>query len=98
MPPQSQDRPLLILLAAYNGATYLSEQIQSIQRQSFTRWRLLVRDDGSSDQTRQVVQQLATRDPRIEWLEDERGRLGALRNFGALMEAALLTPAQYVAF
>jgi glycosyltransferase involved in cell wall biosynthesis len=89
---------ILILLAAYNGAAYLAEQIESIRRQSFTRWRLLVRDDGSSDGTPEVVRRWAGRDTRIELHTDGRGRLGVVGNFAALAEAALQTPAPYVAF
>lgn len=87
-----------ILLAAYNGAAYLAEQIESIRRQSYPDWRLLIRDDGSTDQTVDIVRDFAARDPRIELLADDRGRLGVLGNFAALAEAALERPACYVAF
>ena len=38
-----------ILLALYNGAPYLSEQLDSLVAQSHTDWRLLVSDDASVD-------------------------------------------------
>ena len=37
-----------ILLATYNGAAFVEEQIRSIMAQTFTQWRLLVHDDGST--------------------------------------------------
>jgi glycosyltransferase involved in cell wall biosynthesis len=92
------DAPVRILLAAYNGAEWLAEQLESIQRQTFTHWRLLVRDDGSSDGTPDIVRAFAARDGRIELLADGGGRLGLLGNFAVLMEAALQTSAGYFAF
>lgn len=48
-----------ILLATYNGEKYLREQLDSILRQTNTDWRLVVRDDGSSDQTPAIIQEYA---------------------------------------
>jgi glycosyltransferase involved in cell wall biosynthesis len=90
--------PVLILLATYNGAAYLREQIESIQRQTFSDWRLLIRDDGSTDATRDIVHQYIAGDSRIELLCDTRGRLGLLKNFATLAEAALERSAHYIAF
>jgi glycosyltransferase involved in cell wall biosynthesis len=42
---------MTILLSTYNGEAFLAEQLASIKTQSFTNWRLLWRDDGSSDNT-----------------------------------------------
>ena len=44
-----------ILLGTYNGATFLPEQIDSILKQSFTDWKLIIRDDGSSDGTTEIL-------------------------------------------
>lgn len=88
----------LILLATYNGAPYLAEQIRSIQRQSFSDWQLLARDDGSSDQTPAILRGFAAEDSRIKVLEDNRLRLGVTGNFNALCEAALKTPSNYFFF
>ena len=38
-----------ILMATYNGESYIAEQIDSSLNQSFSEWRLRVRDDGSTD-------------------------------------------------
>lgn len=87
-----------ILLATYNGAEYLPEQIASIQAQTHHHWRLLVRDDGSTDATVSIVRKFAAADRRIELLDDGRGNLGVVGNFAALADAALKQPARYVAF
>ena len=36
-----------IIMATYNGAEYIVEQVESIQRQSYKNWRLLISDDCS---------------------------------------------------
>lgn len=87
-----------IAMAAYNGSRFIAEQIESIQRQSFTGWTLLIRDDMSGDGTLAVVRQAAERDPRIEVMRDDLGNLGAIGNFGALMQAALEADADYLFF
>ena len=48
-----------ILLATYNGARYLDEQLQSIARQTHCDWTLTVSDDGSTDDTLAIVQRFA---------------------------------------
>ncbi|UNK18012.1 glycosyltransferase family 2 protein [Paenibacillus sp. N3/727] len=47
-----------VLLSAYNGERYISEQIESIMKQSYPDVSVLVRDDGSSDGTIHIVQKL----------------------------------------
>lgn len=50
-----------ILLATYNGAKYLPEQLDSIARQTYKRWSLTVSDDGSHDGTQDIVKSFADR-------------------------------------
>ena len=46
---------IAILLCTYNGARFLPAQLASLADQSFTNWRLIVSDDGSSDDTLAIV-------------------------------------------
>ncbi len=59
-----------ILLSTYNGERYLAEQIDSILAQDYQDWRLYVRDDGSSDGTKALLQGYLSCDERISILED----------------------------
>ena len=88
----------MVLLAACNGAEFLSDQIQSIQRQSISNWTLLVRDDGSEDKTRDVLEMFAAKDKRIRCIHDACGSLGAARNFGELMRIAWTEGADIIFF
>lgn len=84
-PPPDVD----ILLATYNGERYLAAQLDSILRQSYGGWRLLIRDDGSTDATPAIIAGFAAGHPdKVRVIADGRGNLGAKGNFSALLEAA----------
>lgn len=88
--------PIEILLATYNGAQFLAPQLDSIERQTIRSWRLMVRDDGSTDSTGGILADFRRRHPdRVRLVEDTAGRLGALGNYGRLLE---LSAAEYVCF
>ncbi len=90
------DSTVLVLLSAYNGARYIGEQLESIRAQTFRDWRLLIRDDGSSDQTPSILESFAASDPRIEVLSDTYGNVGPFAGFGLLLSAAAQTNARFV--
>ena len=46
-----------ILLSTYNGEKYLREQIDSILNQTYTNFELIVRDDGSKDNTVKIIKE-----------------------------------------
>ncbi|RZA25389.1 MAG: glycosyltransferase, partial [Proteobacteria bacterium] len=78
---------LAILMATYNGEHYVEEQIQSLQQQALQDWTLFVRDDGSSDRTRELVAAFALKDKRIRLLP-EHNNLRVTQNFFRLLEFA----------
>ena len=59
-----------ILMATYNGAKYIAPQIRSLQNQTFEDWTLLVHDDGSTDQTMDIIKRFAKDDSRIRIVDD----------------------------
>lgn len=77
-----------ILLATYNGAQYLPQLLASLDRQADQNWRLLARDDGSSDETVAMLRAWGRdKGARFVLLEDEQKGLGATGNFNALMQS-----------
>ncbi|HFI0393765.1 TPA: glycosyltransferase family 2 protein [Streptococcus suis] len=75
-----------ILMSTYNGQQFLAEQIRSIQDQTYTDWTLLVRDDGSSDKTREILQDFASQDSRIRLIDvEETKNLGVIKSFHRLV-------------
>jgi len=93
---------VVVLLATYNGAAYLPEQLASYRAQTHADWTLLWRDDGSTDATEAVMADFAARvgAGRCRRLAEPAGRLGVRESFLALLRAALpsLAPGDAVAF
>jgi len=76
-----------IVLATYNGERFLREQIQSILDQTYPFWRLIIRDDSSTDQTLNIINNYVAQHPdRIRLINDVTSNLGVCRNFAKLLE------------
>lgn len=85
-----------VLLSTYNGSKFLQQQLDSLYGQTYPNIRILVRDDGSSDSTRAILESERA-NGRIELL-GEYGNLGPALSFFELLKNAALTETEYVAF
>ena len=75
-----------ILMSTYNGQQFLAEQIRSIQDQSYTDWTLFIRDDGSSDNTKEILKDFEHQDSRIHLIDsDKSDNLGVIKSFHKLV-------------
>lgn len=75
-----------ILLSTYNGEKFLSQQIDSIIHQTYTDWKLLIRDDGSSDNTVSVIEEYEKKDNRIVFCNKSQIRnIGVIKSFYELV-------------
>lgn len=54
---------VLILLASYNGSRYIHEMVDSIIAQDYTDWHLVLSDDGSKDNTPEILEAYAAKMP-----------------------------------
>lgn len=82
-----KDKQVDILLGTYNGSRYLPELFQSIERQTYTRWKLLVRDDCSKDETKNIILEFKQKHPeKVEIIDNENKNLGACKNFLKILE------------
>lgn len=63
-----------IILPAWNEEKYIEKSIKSIMRQTYTNWQLIVVDDGSTDNTANIVENLVQNDKRITFLQP--GKIG----------------------
>ncbi len=79
-----------IIMAVNNGAAFIRQAIESVLAQSFRDWELIVVDDGSMDETAQIVSEFGT---RVVMLRQEQQGPSASRNHG--LQVATGT---YVAF
>lgn len=88
-----------ILLSTYNGENYIAAQLESILSQSYKNWRLLIRDDGSTDTTVDIIRQYVQRYPDsivyINDLDRQLAHLGVRQSFFQLLHYA---EADYIMF
>lgn len=76
-----------IISSVLNGVEFLPDLVKSLQAQTHAEWRLWVRDDGSADETADMVDRYATEDDRIHLLSRGGPRLGIVGSFGKALEA-----------
>ena len=69
-----------VIIPTYNAMTYLPETVESVLRQTYSNFELLIIDDGSSDQTVQWVSQLV--DSRVRLISQENQGASVARNTG----------------
>lgn len=75
-----------IILPVYNVEKFLDRCIQSIQKQNFTDYEIILVDDGSKDDSPRICDEWAKRDARIHVIHKMNAGLGLARNTG--LEAA----------
>lgn len=96
---EDQIARVVVLMATYNGARYIEDQIRTIIGQRDVRVRLVIRDDQSSDETVQIANKWAASHPdRVEIMTDQAGRCGsAARNFCIMLQSCDIAPDDWVA-
>ena len=82
------DKCVVILMATYNGGSYLSQQLDSILAQTHKNWKLLVRDDCSTDNTMDILKKYKEKDERIAILDNKAINLKTIGNFFELIQCA----------
>lgn len=73
-----------ILMSTYNGEKFVAEQIESIQKQTHTEWHLIIRDDGSTDKTCEIIGDFVNKDSRIKLIRAEN--VGVIKSFYELIK------------
>ncbi|EMF0473665.1 glycosyltransferase family 2 protein, partial [Enterococcus faecium] len=71
-----------IIVPVYNVEKYLKKCVDSILGQTFTDFELLLIDDGSTDNSGSICDELAKTDNRIKVIHKENGGLSDARNIG----------------
>lgn len=74
--------PVSVIMAAHDAAGTIAEALASLGQQAHPAWEAIVVDDGSTDETAEIVERLAARDPRIRLIRQARQGPGAARNAG----------------
>ena len=71
-----------VIIPVYNVEKYLSETIESVLRQTFTDFEVILIDDGSKDGTAFICDKYAKEDERIKVVHKENGGVSSARNIG----------------
>ena len=76
------DPILSIVIPCYNQGQFLAECLESVFNQTAKKWECLIIDDGSTDNTSEIVEQWIKKDSRFEYYYKENGGASSARNFG----------------
>lgn len=71
-----------VIVPVYNAANYIAKCIQSVQNQTFSSWELILIDDGSQDNSLDIIRRFAIEDDRIKVIHQENSGAGMARNNG----------------
>ncbi len=69
-----------IIIPTYNRASFIERSVRSVLNQSYQNFELIIVDDGSTDNTEEVVASI--HDPRIKYFKTQNSERGSARNFG----------------
>jgi glycosyltransferase involved in cell wall biosynthesis len=71
-----------VIVPTYNAENYIERCINSLTIQSYSNMEIIAVNDGSTDSTRILLEQLAQRDERIRLIHKENGGVSSARNVG----------------
>ena len=80
LPPLRESPLVSVLMGNYNYGRYIDEALDSVLRQTYSNFEVIVCDDGSTDDSREVVARYSNRDPRIRMVVKENGGLASALN------------------
>jgi glycosyltransferase involved in cell wall biosynthesis len=82
-----------VILCTFNRAHLVKRAIESVLKQTFTDWQLIIVDDGSTDHTDEIVRKYVERDPRIVYTYAQNQGPGLARNRGIRLSSG-----EYITF
>ena len=71
-----------VILPCYNTSNYLSTCITSILNQTYNKLELIIVNDGSTDNSENIIKNFSSIDPRIKYLYQSNSGQGSARNLG----------------
>ncbi len=71
-----------IIVTCFNQADYLKKSVKSVLVQTFSDLECIIVDDGSTDNTAEIVTLLVDSDPRVKYFFKQNGGVSSARNFG----------------
>ena len=77
-----QDTLVSIITPLYNGEAFVAQTIDSVLAQTYTNWEMIIINDGSKDNSENIVRTYCDLDPRIKLFNQPNGGSAAARNNG----------------
>ncbi|EQC69292.1 glycosyl transferase [Streptococcus sp. HSISB1] len=71
-----------IIVPAYNVAQYIEECVESVLNQDYDNYEVIIVDDGATDETPQIIDNLAKKSEKVIALHKENGGASSARNQG----------------
>lgn len=87
------EKKVAVLISTYNGEKYLKEQLDSILNQTYKNIEIVIRDDGSSDSTKEIIKEYRQKHDNI--ILKEGTNIGFIKSFFKLLE---ISHADYYAY
>ena len=81
---ENKNPTVAVVVATYNGATYLRAQLESIVQQTYKPSQIIIVDDDSLDDTLQVANNFAAHHPEVMVVQNET-RLGYIKNSNTIV-------------
>ncbi|MBR3152584.1 MAG: glycosyltransferase family 2 protein [Clostridia bacterium] len=78
------NKKVIVLMSTYNGEKYIKDQLDSIINQTYPNIDILIRDDGSTDKTTEIIRQMSNKKTNIILLEENN--IGFINSFFELLE------------
>jgi glycosyltransferase involved in cell wall biosynthesis len=77
--------PLITIgMPVYNGDIFLNQALESLSKQTFTDYEILISDNASIDKTADIIKKWQLKNPKIKYYRQEKN-IGALKNFNWLL-------------
>jgi glycosyltransferase involved in cell wall biosynthesis len=89
-----KDNLVSVIMPSYNSAATIRASIESVQRQTYTNWELLITDDCSTDLTADIVKEIAATDSRIKLFVNARNEGAGVSRNNSIAESI----GRYIAF
>ena len=83
-----EEKKVVVLMATYNGEKYIREQLDSILNQTYHNLLLIIRDDGSTDTTLEILEKYEKENTRVTVIKNQSDKHGAYINFWNLLHYA----------
>ena len=80
-------KEISVIMCTYNGAQYIEQQLDSIVKQTYPIYELIIQDDGSTDETIEIINLFRSQYPYIQLFQNKE-HLGINQNFFSAMKRA----------